>query len=138
MAIPTKVNLLELLAPHPPRTNFHVIEVDRDYTVRVAKTIGRFPWHSHPGGDEGWFIFEGQLGIHTKDGTLVLNRGDFTVIRRGVRHSPEALVPNTVVIIFNRRELGMTLEDPAADLGGFAENDLTRDPHLPGRNAPQG
>ena len=124
---PTKLNLLELLAPCPPRTNFHVIAVDKDYTVRVAKTVGRFPWHSHPGGDEGWFIFEGRLGIHTTEGILELNRGDFTVIPRGVRHSPEALVPNTIVIIFNCRNLGMTLEDPNVDLGGFAENDLTQE-----------
>lgn len=123
---PTKTNLLELLAPHPPRRNFHVIALDKDYTVRVAKTIGRFPWHSHPGGDEGWFIFEGRLAIHTAEGILELNRGDFTVIPRGVRHSPEALVPNTIVIIFNRRDLGMTLEDPSLDLGGFEENDLTQ------------
>jgi mannose-6-phosphate isomerase-like protein (cupin superfamily) len=125
---PTKVNLLELLAPHPPRTNFHVIEVDEVYTVRVAKTIGRFPWHSHPNGDEGWFIFEGRLRIDTKDGAVELGRGDFTVIPRGVQHSPEALVPNTVVIIFNRRDLGMTLDDPEVDLGGFLENDLTKKP----------
>jgi mannose-6-phosphate isomerase-like protein (cupin superfamily) len=123
---PTKINLLELLAPHPPRTNFHVIGVDEDYTVRVAKTIGRFPWHSHPNGDEGWFVFEGRLCIHTKDGVLELERGDFTVIPRGVPHSPEALVPDTVVIIFNRRDLGMTLNDPDIDLGGFRERDLTK------------
>lgn len=122
---PTKINLLELLAPHPPRTNFHVIGVDKDYTVRVAKTIGRFPWHFHPGGDEGWFIFEGRLAIHTTEGILELNRGDFAVIPRGVRHSPEALVPKTIVVIFNRRDLGMVLEDPDVDLGGFEENDLT-------------
>jgi hypothetical protein len=52
---------------------------------------------------------------------LELERGDFTVIPRGVQHSPTALVPGTVVIIFNRRELGMTLSDPGIDLGGFIE-----------------
>ncbi len=97
------------------------------YTVRVAKTIGRFPWHSHPNGDEGWFIFEGRLRIDTKDGAVELERGDFTMIPRGVQHSPEALVPNTVVIIFNRRDLGMALDDPKVDLGGFQETDLTRE-----------
>lgn len=123
---PTKVNLLELLDPHPPRTNIHVIEVDENYTVRVAKTIGRFPWHFHPNGDEGWFVFEGRLRIDTKDGSVELGPGDFTVIPKGIQHSPEALVPNTVVIIFNRRDLGMTLDDPKVDLGGFLENDLTK------------
>jgi hypothetical protein len=48
------------------------------------------------------------------------------MIPRGVKHSPEALVPDTIVIIFNRRDLGMTLEDPTIDLGGFQERDLTK------------
>ncbi len=121
---PKKTNLLELLAPHPPRTNFHVITVDQEYTVRVAKTIGRFPWHSHPHGDEGWFIFEGRLRIDTEAGSIELGRGDFTVIPRGTRHSPEALEPNTVVVIFNKRQLGMVLDEPEVDLGGFQESDV--------------
>jgi len=121
---PKKTNLLELLAPHPPRTNFHVIAVDQEYTVRVAKTVGRFPWHFHPHGDEGWFIFEGRLRIDTEAGSIELERGDFTVIPRGTRHSPEALVPNTVVLIFNKRQLGMVLDEPEADLGGFQESDV--------------
>lgn len=123
MAQPTKTNLMELLAPHPPRTNFHVIAVDQDYTVRVAKTVGRFPWHFHPHGDEGWFVFEGRLRIDTEDGSVELGRGDFTVIPRGMRHSPDVLVPNTIVMIFNKRHLGMVLDDPNADLGGFREEE---------------
>lgn len=121
-----KVNLLELLEGQPPRVNFHVIEVDQDYTVRVAKTAGRFPWHFHPHGDEGWFVYEGRLRIDTERGSIELGRGDFTTIPRGLRHSPEALLPNTIVIIFNRRELGMVLDDPEVDLEGFQEKDITR------------
>lgn len=121
-----KVNLLKLLENQPPRANFHVIEIDQHYTVRVARTAERFPWHYHPHGDEGWFVFEGRLRIEMEDGTVELERGDFTTIPRGVRHSPEALVAGTTVIIFNRRELGMVLDDPRANLGGFHESDLTR------------
>ena len=121
-----KVNLLNLLENQPPRANFHVIAVDRTYTVRVARTAGRFPWHFHPNGDEGWFVFEGRLRIDTDAGAIELARGDFTVVPRGLRHSPEALVAGTIVVIFNRRELGMVLDDPQADLGGFQENDLTQ------------
>jgi mannose-6-phosphate isomerase-like protein (cupin superfamily) len=126
MAPIRRVNLLELLENQPPRANFHVLEVDRKYTVRVARTAGRFPWHYHPNGDEGWFVFEGRLRIDMEDSVVELERGDFTTIPRGVRHSPEALVPETIVVIFNLRELGMVLDDPGADLGGFRESDLTR------------
>jgi len=124
MEIPKKINLMELLAPQPPRANFHVIRVDEDYSVRIAKIQGRFPWHFHPNGDEGWFVFEGRVRIDTEDGSVDLGQGDFTVISQGVRHSPEALVPKTVVIIFNRHDLGMVLDDPQTDLGGFQEHDL--------------
>ena len=115
---------MELLAPHPPRVNFHVMRVDGSYSVRVAKIIGRFPWHFHPNGDEGWFVFEGRLRVDTEAGSVELGQGDFTVIRRGLRHSPEALVPDTKVIIFSLHDLGMVLDNPSADTGGFQEHDL--------------
>jgi hypothetical protein len=51
-------------------------------------------------------------------------QGDFTVVPRGLRHSPEALVPYTMVIIFNLRDLGMVLDDMAAELGRFQKHDL--------------
>jgi hypothetical protein len=82
------------------------------------------PWHFHPHGDEGWFVFED--GFASTPNTLELGKGDFTMIPRGIRHSPEALVPNTIVIIFNRRNLGMILDDPTIDLGGFQETDLSK------------
>jgi mannose-6-phosphate isomerase-like protein (cupin superfamily) len=126
MAPVRKVNLLEVLANQPPRANFHVLKIDRKYTVRVARTAGRFPWHYHPHGDEGWFVFEGRLRIDMEDGSVELGRGDFVTIPRGVRHSPDVLVPGTIVVIFNLRELGMVLDDAGADLGGFRESDLTQ------------
>ncbi len=119
-----KANLLDLLEGQPPRTNFHVMRIDERYSVRMAKVTGRFPWHFHPNGDEGWFVFEGRLRIDSEAGSVELSKGDFTVVPRGVRHSPEALAPDTAVIIFNLRDLGMVLDDPEADLGGFREHDL--------------
>lgn len=98
-----------------------MLEIDQRYTVRVAKTIGRFPWHFYSKGDEGWLVFEGRLRIDTEKGSIVLERGDLAVIPRGTRHSPEALVPGTIVGIFNARDLGMVLDDPNVDLGSFRE-----------------
>src|SRR5712692_3328555 len=117
--LPAIVNLDQLLAPHPPRKNFNVIDVDGDYAVRVAKVAGRFPWHHHPNGDEGWFIWKGRLQIDTEAGTIVLGPGDFTALPAGLRHSPLALEEGTTVVIFNRRDLALVLDDPQADLGGF-------------------
>jgi len=117
---PTKTNLVELLANVGPRKNFNIIKLDGDkYAVRVAKIHGRFPWHSHPHGDEGWLVWEGHMTINTEFGDVELKKGDFTVIPKGVKHSPIAHIDNTIVVIFNLTQLGMDLVDPNADLGGF-------------------
>ncbi|MGD0921099.1 MAG: hypothetical protein ABSA70_04955 [Terriglobia bacterium] len=55
-----------------------------------------------------------------------LQWGDFTTVPRGTRHSPEALAPEIIEVIFNLRQFGMVLDDPAANLGDFQENDLSR------------
>lgn len=124
METPKRINLLEVLTPHPPRTNFHVLRIDERYSVRVAKVKDRFPWHFHPNGDEGWFVFEGKLQIDTESGSIELGKGEFTLIPRGMRHSPLALIPGTVVIIFNLHDLGMILDDPSVDTSGFQEHDI--------------
>jgi mannose-6-phosphate isomerase-like protein (cupin superfamily) len=128
--LPAVVNVDKLLAPHPPRQNFNIINVDSDYAVRVARVEGRFPWHYHPNGDEGWLVWRGRLQIDTAAGSISLGPGDFSTIPAGLRHSPLALEPGTTVIIFNRKELGLVLDDPQADLGGFA---LHPDPALPAK-----
>jgi Uncharacterized conserved protein, contains double-stranded beta-helix domain len=117
----TKTNIEELLAPHGPRKNFNIIKLDDDkYAVRVAKIHGRFPWHSHPYGDEGWLVWKGHMTINTEQGDIELREGDFTVIPKGLKHSPIAHIDNTIVVIFNLTKLGMDLVDPDADLGDFS------------------
>ena len=66
-----------------------------------------------------WLIWKGRLRIESKDRSVELGPGDFTVIPRGTVHSPLALEDDTVVIIFNRTQLGMDLVDESVDLGGF-------------------
>ena len=113
-------NIDELLTPQPPRKNFNIIALDDEqYAVRVAKIEGRFPWHRHPHGDEGWLVWKGRLRIDSDERSVELGPGDFTVIPQGVVHSPLALEDGTLVIIFNRTQLGMELRDEAVDLGGF-------------------
>jgi mannose-6-phosphate isomerase-like protein (cupin superfamily) len=114
------VNLEELLGPHGPRKNFNIIKLDDDnYAVRVAKIHGRFPWHSHPHGDEGWLVWDGHMTIDTENGSVELKKGDFTVIPKGIKHSPIAHIDNTIVVIFNLTQLGMDLVDENIDLGQF-------------------
>jgi mannose-6-phosphate isomerase-like protein (cupin superfamily) len=123
-----RTNIDELLAPLEPRKNMNIISLDDDnYSVRVAKIKGRFPWHSHPHGDEGWLVWKGRMRLESADRSVELGPGDFTVIPRGTVHSPIVLEEGTVVIIFNRTQLGMDLVDESVDLGGFELPPESRD-----------
>lgn len=55
-----------------------------------------------------------------------LQRGDFTTVPRGIRHSPEALAPEVIEVIFNLQHLGVVQDDPGANLGDFQEKGRTR------------
>ena len=56
-------NVMQMLEGHPPRTNFNVFRLDDKYNLRIARVEGRFPWHRHTNGDEGWLILKGGLQL---------------------------------------------------------------------------
>ena len=66
-----------------------VAELDDSY-VKVAKVQGSLAWHSHDNEDELFYILEGELRIEMEDRTVVVRRGEFFVVPRGVRHNPVA------------------------------------------------
>lgn len=59
-----------------------------DAYVKVAKGSGAFPWHSHDGEDELFFILKGSVRIELRDGAVVLNEGEMYVVPKGVEHRP--------------------------------------------------
>lgn len=67
-----------------PRT----IAVVNDYDVRVAKTRGTFPRHSHPETDELFLVLSGSLTIRLDAGDVQLGPGQLYVVPRGVHHQP--------------------------------------------------
>lgn len=115
----------QLLAPHPPRTNFYVADLDGRYGVRTAMITGTFPMHRHPNGDEGWFVYRGRMRIDSEIGSTELGPGQGTVVPGGMRHSPTALEPGTIVLVFNDRGLE-TIPDDAAALAasGYSEREI--------------
>lgn len=114
-----------LLAPHPPRTNLYVANLDGRYGVRTAMITGTFPAHRHPNGDEGWFVYRGRVRIDSEIGIAELGPGEGTVVPAGTRHSPTALEPGTIVLVFNDRDL-RTIPDDAAALAasGYTEREV--------------
>ena len=116
-----------LLAPHPPRTNLYVANLDGRYGVRIARIVGTFPAHRHPNGDEGWFVYRGRMRIDSEIGTAELGSGQGTVVPAGTRHSPTALEPDTIVLVYNVRDLQTIPDDEAAlAAAGYTEQDVDR------------
>jgi len=114
-----------LLAPHPPRTNLYVAHLDGRYGVRIATIVGTFPAHRHPNGDEGWFVYRGRMRIDSEIGSAELGAGEGTVVPAGTRHSPTALEPGTMVLVFNDRDLQTVPDDEAAlAASGYTEREV--------------
>lgn len=119
-----KFNVEEMLAPHPPRTNFNVAVIDDSHAMRIARITGTFPRHYHPTGDEGWFVHRGRMRIDSELGSVELGAGEGTMITRGVRHSPTCLEPDTIVLVINARDFPMIPDEPEAlASSGFSESD---------------
>jgi mannose-6-phosphate isomerase-like protein (cupin superfamily) len=70
--------------PWSPRT----VAVMNDDDVRLVKTHGEFPRHSHPETDELFLVLSGSLTIRMDDGDVVLGPGQLYVVPRGVPHQP--------------------------------------------------
>ena len=58
--------------------------------VRLAKLLGAFDWHHHPGEDEMFLIHKGTLRLEFRDRAVTLGPGEFIVVPRGVEHRPVA------------------------------------------------
>jgi len=117
-------NVLDKLEGHPPRTNFNVFRLDGKYNLRIARVEGRFPWHRHTNGDEGWLILKGRLRIDVEGGpSLEMGPLEGTMIPKGLVHSPLALEEDTVVAVFNVDGFQHEFRDAKPDLGAFSEND---------------
>jgi len=106
-----KINIIQLLGPCSPRENFNLFWVDGQYTLRVAKVRGTFPWHHHPTSDEGWFIYQGAVTIQTRTGDVRLEAGEALLIPKGLVHAPRADVDGSVVMIMNGRNFDTVFED---------------------------
>jgi mannose-6-phosphate isomerase-like protein (cupin superfamily) len=58
--------------------------------IKIAILKGSFTWHSHEDEDELFYVVEGSLIIEFEKGQVDLNKGDFYVVKRGMKHNPIA------------------------------------------------
>jgi mannose-6-phosphate isomerase-like protein (cupin superfamily) len=61
-------------------------ELNGQYVKLVRCEGDKIPWHTHDNEDEMFFVLEGVLEIHEKEKILILNKGEFYIVNKGVEH----------------------------------------------------
>ena len=55
--------------------------------VKLARLEGdKVPWHAHDGEDELFWVLDGTLEVHERDGVVILHPGEFCIVERGCEH----------------------------------------------------
>ena len=74
------------------------IETIDNFVIRAAKFDGEYHWHKHDNEDELFIVFEGKIKIKTKNGDIILNKGEGVKIPRSIVHCPVSLKPSLVLM----------------------------------------
>ncbi len=85
------------------------------YDVRLARLAGEFVWHSHADADEFFFVVEGVLRMHFRDRHEDVAAGSLIIVPKGVEHKPEALTPETRIMLIEKSETVNTGDGPASE-----------------------
>jgi mannose-6-phosphate isomerase-like protein (cupin superfamily) len=83
------------------------------YDVRLARLKGEFVWHSHADADEFFLVVEGVLRMHFRDRYEDIPAGSLIIVPKGTEHKPEALTPETKVMLVEKSETVNTGDGPA-------------------------
>ena len=55
--------------------------------VKLVRVEGdKVPWHTHDTEDELFWVLEGELEVLTRDASVTLRSGEFTIVPRNVEH----------------------------------------------------
>jgi mannose-6-phosphate isomerase-like protein (cupin superfamily) len=86
--------------------------------VKLVRLEGdRVPWHAHDREDELFWVLEGVLEVHERDGITILHPGEFCIVRHGVEHK---VVPrgHVKIVLFEPAGIAHT---------GNVRSEITRD-----------
>ena len=85
-----KVNLAEKFRLFDEHWSPRIVgELNGQY-VKLAKLEGEFVWHHHEDEDEMFLVVKGRLTIKFPGEDVVLDKGEFLIVPRGVEHCPVA------------------------------------------------
>ncbi|MGH7625151.1 MAG: cupin domain-containing protein, partial [Gemmatimonadaceae bacterium] len=83
--------------------------------VKLVKLKGEFVWHHHEDEDELFLVIKGTLLMRLRDGDILIDKGEFLIVPRGVEHQPIA-----------EEEVHLLLFEPASTLNtGNMRNERT-------------
>lgn len=111
-----KVNIQEKLGLFQDYWSPKIVGQVNDFHVKLVKVKGDFVWHHHDHEDEMFLVLDGRLTVHFPDREIVLEKGEFLIIPKGMEHKP-----------FAEEEVHMMLLEPAATAHtGNVEHELTQ------------
>ncbi len=82
--------------------------------VRIAKTQGVFPWHSHADADELFLCWRGEFQVEMRSHIVTLRPGELVVVPRGVEHRTMS-EGEAEVLIMNMRDAVNTGDAPPSE-----------------------
>ena len=112
-----KVNINEKLSSFTDHWNPRIVgELNGQY-VKLAKFQGEFIWHKHDNEDEMFYVLEGEFNMEYRDKTILIKKGEFLIVQKGVEHKPVA-----------EQEVSIMLFEPCTTLNtGDQSSDFTRE-----------
>ena len=82
--------------------------------VKLVKTEGVFPWHSHQDAEEMFMVWRGRFRVEFRDRIVDMGPGEFCVVPRGVEHRTAA-DDEAEVLIFEPSEVINTGDAAVSD-----------------------
>ena len=99
-----KVALDEKFATFAEHWRPKIVAQANGQDIRLVKTKGVFPWHSHPDAEETFLCCKGAVRVEFRDRVVTLGPGDMVVVPRGVEHRT-ASDEEAEVLIFEPSEV---------------------------------
>ncbi|WP_334163585.1 cupin domain-containing protein [Phenylobacterium sp.] len=86
MTAPQAIDLAEKFAGFSEHWRPKIAAQLNGQDVRLVKTQGVFPWHSHAEAEEMFLCFQGRFRVEFRDRVVELAPGQMVVVPRGVEH----------------------------------------------------
>jgi len=96
---PNVINFDEKLDKFSDHWSPKIIAEMNDYHFKLVKIQGEFVWHKHDETDEVFIVFDGEMSIVFRDGTVNLSKGEMVVVPKGVEHKPVARNECKIMVI---------------------------------------